>query len=44
MVWVQRDELEIGPPPMVAMMVRGRAKEARPWKFREQREWKFSPN
>ena len=23
-------------------MVGGRAKEARPWKFRKQREWKFS--
>ena len=28
MVLIQRDELEIGPASMVAMMVRGRAKEA----------------
>ena len=27
LVWVERDELEIGPLPMVAMMVGGRAKE-----------------
>ena len=27
LVWVKRDELEIEPPPMVVMMVRGRAKE-----------------
>ena len=27
LVWVKKDELEIEPPPMVVMMVRGRAKE-----------------
>ena len=27
LVWVKRDELEIKPPPMVVMMVKGRAKE-----------------
>ena len=27
LVWVERDELEIGPSSMVAMMVRGRAKD-----------------
>jgi len=39
---VQKAEVEIGPLSMVAMIVGGKAKEARPWKFREQREWKFS--
>ena len=28
---------EFGPPPMVAMMVGGRAKEALPWNFKEHR-------
>ena len=41
---VQRAKVEIGPLPMVVMIVEGRAKEARSWKFREQREWKFSPS
>ena len=39
---VQKAEVEIGPLPMVAMIVKGKAKEARAWKFREQRDWKFS--
>ena len=39
---VQKAEVEIGPLPMVAMIVKGKAKEARPWKFREQRDWKFN--
>ena len=39
---VQKAEVEIGPLSMVAMIVGGKAKEARPWKFGEQREWKFS--
>ena len=38
MVRVQRDELEIGPPPMVVTMVGGRAKEAQPWKFNPRLE------
>ena len=33
LVRVQRDELEIRPLPIIAMMVRGRAIESRPWKF-----------
>ena len=37
LVRVERDEPEIRPLLMVAMMVGGRAKEAQPWKFREQR-------
>ena len=41
---VQRAKVEIRPLPMVVMIVEGRAKEAQPWKFREQREWKFSPS
>ena len=37
LVLVERDELEFEPLSMVAMMVGGRAKEALPWKFKEQR-------
>ena len=33
LVRVQRDELEIKPLLIIAMMVRGRAIESRPWKF-----------
>ena len=37
LVQIQREELENGPLPMVAMMVRGKAKEDRLWMFKEQR-------
>ena len=41
---VQIIEVKIKPLPMVEIIVKGKTKEARPWKFREQREWKFSPS